>query len=113
MPQSMRTREASTAAKRCHTSLAAKSAAPSNAPGDVSRARNQSAAAAKSLIAATDDDLVNLEVALHARQVRPDIRVVLRMFDHDLASKIRSGCRRPMSGSSSTRTRPRGSTWVG
>jgi Trk K+ transport system NAD-binding subunit len=46
---------------------------------------------ARSIIAATDDDLVNLAVALHARQVRPDIRVVLRMFDHDLANRIRSG----------------------
>ena len=46
---------------------------------------------ARSIIAATDDDLLNLEVALNAREVRPDIRVVLRMFDNNLASKIRSG----------------------
>jgi len=46
---------------------------------------------ARSIIAATDNDLSNLEVALSARNIRPDIRVVLRMFDAGLASKIRSG----------------------
>lgn len=45
-------------------------------------------AAAKSIILATDDDLANLELAMDARQINPDIRVVLRMFDQDLASKI-------------------------
>jgi Trk K+ transport system NAD-binding subunit len=47
-------------------------------------------AAAKSLIAATDDDLANLEVALDARMINPQIRVVMRMFDQELASKIRA-----------------------
>ena len=46
-------------------------------------------AQAKSIILATDDDLANLEMALDARQVKGDIRVVLRMFDQELASKIR------------------------
>lgn len=46
---------------------------------------------ARSIIAATDNDLVNLEVALNARNIQPDIRVVLRMFDANLATKIRSG----------------------
>ncbi|MFM2095840.1 MAG: hypothetical protein RIS70_2964 [Planctomycetota bacterium] len=46
---------------------------------------------ARSIIAATDNDLANLEIALNARNVRPEIRVVLRMFDANLASKIRSG----------------------
>lgn len=44
---------------------------------------------AKSLIAATDDDLANLEVALDARKACPSIRVVMRMFDPELAGKIR------------------------
>lgn len=44
---------------------------------------------AKSLIAATDDDLANLEIVLDARKLKPDIRVVLRMYDQELASKIR------------------------
>lgn len=46
---------------------------------------------ARSLIAAGDDDLANLEAALNARAARPDIRVVLRMFDSNLADKIRTG----------------------
>lgn len=46
-------------------------------------------ARAKSVVCATDDDLANLEVALDARRLRPDIRIVLRMFDKELAEKIR------------------------
>jgi Trk K+ transport system NAD-binding subunit len=46
-------------------------------------------AQAKSLIAATDDDLANLEVALDARMINPQIRVVMRLFDPQLAGKIR------------------------
>jgi len=44
---------------------------------------------AKSIILATDDDLANLEMALDARKLNPDIRVVLRMFDQELAAKLR------------------------
>ncbi len=44
---------------------------------------------AKSIILATDDDLANLEMALDARKLKPDIRVVLRMFDQELAAKLR------------------------
>ncbi len=47
------------------------------------------AARAKSIILATNDDLANLEMALDARKARPGIRVVMRMFDQELASKIR------------------------
>ena len=43
---------------------------------------------AKSIILATDDDLANLELALDARKAAPDVSVVLRMFDQELASKI-------------------------
>jgi Trk K+ transport system NAD-binding subunit len=46
---------------------------------------------AKSIIAATNDDLANLEIALDARRLQPGIRVVLRMFDQNLADKIRAG----------------------
>ena len=46
-------------------------------------------ASAKSIILATDDDLANLEIALDARRLNPNIRVVMRMFDQELASKIR------------------------
>lgn len=46
-------------------------------------------ARAKSMILATNDDLANLEMALDARKIRPDMRVVLRMFDQELAAKLR------------------------
>lgn len=45
--------------------------------------------AAKSIILATDDDLSNLEMGLDARKINPTIRLVLRMFDQELAEKIR------------------------
>lgn len=45
-------------------------------------------ARAKALIATTNDDLVNLEAALGARELNPKVRVVLRLFDDTLAKKI-------------------------
>jgi voltage-gated potassium channel len=45
-------------------------------------------AKAKSIILATNDDLANLEMAIDARKLRDDIRVVLRMYDQELADKI-------------------------
>ncbi|MBU2547085.1 MAG: potassium channel family protein [Proteobacteria bacterium] len=48
-------------------------------------------AQAGGLIAVTDEDLANLEAALNARAVNPSIRVVLRMFDPNLAEKVRQG----------------------
>lgn len=46
---------------------------------------------AKSVVVATNDDLANLEVALDARRIKPDIPVVLRMFDQNMADKIGEG----------------------
>lgn len=46
---------------------------------------------ARSIILASNDDLANLEIALDARKIRPGIRVVLRMFDQNMADKIREG----------------------
>ena len=48
-------------------------------------------ARARSLVLTTDDDLANLEIALDARRLTPGIRVVLRMFDPNTASKVRDG----------------------
>ena len=48
-------------------------------------------ARARSIILASDDDLANLEIALDARKLNPAIRVVLRMFDQNMADKIRDG----------------------
>ena len=50
-----------------------------------------SIATARAVIACTDDDLTNLEVALDARHMRSDIRVVLRLFDERLAGKVAEG----------------------
>ncbi len=46
---------------------------------------------ARSIVLAADDDLANLEAALDARKIKPDIRVVMRMFDQNMADKIRDG----------------------
>lgn len=46
---------------------------------------------ARAIILATNDDLANLEVALDARNKRPEIRVVLRMFDQNMADKVHHG----------------------
>lgn len=48
-------------------------------------------AEARSIILAANDDLANLEVALDARKINPRIRVVLRMFDQNMADKVRDG----------------------
>jgi Trk K+ transport system NAD-binding subunit len=39
------------------------------------------------VVVATSDDAANLETALEARALRPDLRVVLRLFDPDLAER--------------------------
>jgi voltage-gated potassium channel len=48
-------------------------------------------ARARAVVLATNNDLVNLEVALDSRQKRPDIRVVMRMFDQTMADKVHAG----------------------
>ncbi|MCE7873699.1 hypothetical protein DYH09_25445 [bacterium CPR1] len=45
---------------------------------------------AKAIIIATDDDLANLETAINARSRNPGIRIVVRMFDPELAQKVQS-----------------------
>jgi Trk K+ transport system NAD-binding subunit len=47
-------------------------------------------AQARSLVTATDDDLANMDAALTARDLNPQIRVTLRMFDDTLAAKFGS-----------------------
>ncbi len=46
---------------------------------------------ASSLIACTSDDLTNLDVALDARALQPGIKIVLRMFDQQLAERVSRG----------------------
>ena len=43
---------------------------------------------ARCLMVLTDDDAANLAAALNARDLRSDLRVVLRLFDHDLAQRV-------------------------
>lgn len=44
--------------------------------------------AARALIAATGDDITNLETALNARRLVPDLRIVLRLFEPDFAARV-------------------------
>jgi voltage-gated potassium channel len=46
---------------------------------------------ASAIVVCTEDDLTNLAIALDAREINPDIKVVMRMFDAQLAEKVRSG----------------------
>jgi Trk K+ transport system NAD-binding subunit len=43
---------------------------------------------ARTLLALTSADTTNLEAALYARSVRPDLRVVLRLYDDDFATAV-------------------------
>lgn len=46
---------------------------------------------ATAIIPCTDDELANLDIALDARELNPTIKVVMRMFDPDLARRIEKG----------------------
>lgn len=63
-------------------------------------------AGARSIILATDNDLANLELALDAKKLKPDIHVVLRVFDQELASKIRDSLGIPMALSTTAMAAP-------
>jgi Trk K+ transport system NAD-binding subunit len=43
---------------------------------------------ARAIIVATNDDMANLEVAMDARHINPRIRILLRLFDQQVAQKI-------------------------
>ena len=45
-------------------------------------------ASARVVIIATNDDMANLEVALDSRRMNPKIRIIMRLFDQQIASKI-------------------------
>jgi Trk K+ transport system NAD-binding subunit len=57
---------------------------------------------AAAIICATNDDLANLDIALTAREIRPDIRVVLRIFDDTLAQKFATVFKMPAVSTSQT-----------
>lgn len=50
--------------------------------------RNAALPQAKALIVVTNDDLTNLEVGLSAKLLNPQARVVLRIYDHQLAQSL-------------------------
>jgi Trk K+ transport system NAD-binding subunit len=50
--------------------------------------RSASIATSKALVVVSTDDVTNLQAALNARAVRPDLRVVLRLFDDDFAQRV-------------------------
>jgi Trk K+ transport system NAD-binding subunit len=43
---------------------------------------------ARSVVVVTSSDIVNLETALNVQTLAPDVRVVLRLFDPDLAARV-------------------------
>jgi voltage-gated potassium channel len=62
--------------------------------GDASRPEILQDAAieyAESIVPCTNDDLINLRIALEARRLVPNIKVVLRMFDVQMAENVRTG----------------------
>lgn len=61
---------------------------------------------ADAILPATDDQLANLEVALDAREINPGIKVVMRMFDVELARKVEKGFGIHTAFSSSALTAP-------
>jgi len=63
---------------------------------------NANVARARAIILATDDDLANIDAALTAREIRPDIRVVLRLFDDTLADRVANVFKMPAISTSQT-----------
>ncbi|MGA8113181.1 MAG: NAD-binding protein [Actinocatenispora sp.] len=59
--------------------------------GDATRAYTLARAnvdTCRALVPVSSDDATNLEIALNARATRADLRVVLRLFDADLAARV-------------------------
>lgn len=60
--------------------------------GDASRNETllaASVATCRALVVASTDDVTNLEVALLGRAAKPDLRVVLRLFDGEFAGRVK------------------------
>ncbi len=58
------------------------------------------------MIIATNDAVGNLEVAIDSRRMNPNIRVVMRMFDAQVAAKITSAMNIDVAFSSTTLSAP-------
>jgi voltage-gated potassium channel len=48
---------------------------------------------AQAIVCCTDDDLGNINIGLDARKANPEIRIVMRLFDEDLAARVRENFR--------------------
>jgi voltage-gated potassium channel len=44
---------------------------------------------AQTVVIATSDDTMNLQIAIHARAVNPQVRTIVRLFDDDFAREVR------------------------
>jgi Trk K+ transport system NAD-binding subunit len=61
--------------------------------GDAAREETLRAASistSRALVVVSTDDVTNLQAALNARAVRPELRVVLRLFEDDFARRVQS-----------------------
>jgi voltage-gated potassium channel Kch len=45
----------------------------------------------KSIVLGTDNDLANLEAALMAKEIAPNVRIIVRMYDPNLAERVEKG----------------------
>ena len=59
-----------------------------SAPDDEAALRRAGASDAVSIMVLSDDDRLNLEVALRARGINPEIRIVMRQFNRTLGVKL-------------------------
>jgi Trk K+ transport system NAD-binding subunit len=67
-------------------------------------------AGAKAIIAVTDNDIANLSIGLRAQRLNPNVRTVLRIFDANLADKMRHSIKNQVVLSASSASSP---TFVG
>lgn len=68
--------------------------------------REASVGTCHALLALTSSDVVNLEAALNAQLLRPQLRVVLRLFDSDFAARVEQAFDIPISRSVSALAAP-------
>ncbi len=59
-----------------------------SAPDDDAALRHAGAADAAAIMVLSDDDRLNLQVALKAREINPEIRIVMRQFNRTLGVKL-------------------------
>src|SRR5262249_12632460 len=61
--------------------------------------RQANAGGARAVVAATNDDLGNLEIALLVRDLNPGLRVVVRLYDPQMAHLLREAANVRLAGS--------------